>query len=154
MIEIKRIGSYKASHAPKEILGSFIESGFGRQVSGMWAEMVFNRSFRTVPPYKTATWEWLGLDADHYSSRAPFWHSGYEEFDWEVFENTKSVLTVGTETHKGTRCRILSPGDGEGPYGIRQEGIHLEKGRCYVFRLFCGAGMWRSDPGLNGFVSK
>ena len=154
MVEIKRNGPYGQIPAPKEILGSFIESGFGRQVSGMWAEMIFNRSFRTVPPYKIATWEWLGLDEAHYSSRAPFWHSGYEEYDWEVFENTKSVLTVGTETHKGTQCRILSPGEGTGPYGIRQEGIHLEKGRDYVFRVFCGAGAWKSDPGLNGFVSK
>ncbi len=154
MTEIKKSGAFNALPAPKEILGSFIESGFGRQVPGMWAEMIANRSFREVPPYKIATWEWLGLDEAHYDSRAPFWHSGYEEYGWEVFPGTKSSLTVGTETHKGTMCRILTAGEGGGPFGIRQDGIHLEKGREYVFRIFCGAGMWRSDPGLNGFVSK
>ena len=55
MIEIKKSGVYTSLPAPKEILGSFIESGFGRQVPGMWAEMIANRSFCEVPPYKIAT---------------------------------------------------------------------------------------------------
>jgi hypothetical protein len=30
------------------IFGNFIESGFGRQVAGLWSEMLFNRAFREV----------------------------------------------------------------------------------------------------------
>ena len=67
----------------KRIFGSFIEAGFGRQLSGMWSEMLFNRSFRSVPPYQIATWEWLGIEKPMYNENAPFWHSGYEEYDWE-----------------------------------------------------------------------
>jgi hypothetical protein len=154
MIGIKKTGAYTKEPSPREVLGCFIESGFGRQVSGLWAEMIYNRSLREVPPYKNPTWEWLGLDREHYNADAPFWHSGYEECGWDLLDGTGSYLTVGTETHKGTQCRILSGKSGEPPYGIRQEGIHLEKGREYVFLICCGSGMWRSDPGLNGFVSK
>ena len=46
----------------RRIFGNFIESGFGRQVNGMWSEMLYNRAFRDVPAIKIATWEWLGLD--------------------------------------------------------------------------------------------
>ena len=32
--------------AGRRIFGNFIESGFGRQVNGMWSEMLYNRAFR------------------------------------------------------------------------------------------------------------
>ena len=41
----------------RRIFGNFIESGFGRQVNGMWSEMLYNRAFRDVPAIKIATWE-------------------------------------------------------------------------------------------------
>ncbi len=151
MIEIRSNGNYTATPAPKEIFGEFIESGFGRQVPGMWAEMIYNRSFRDIPPYKRATWEWLGLDKEHYGPEAPFWHSGYEEYDWEYIGNTKSYLTCGTETHKGTTCRVLISRDADAVAGVKQEGIHLEAGREYIFRIYCRAGHWKVSHGLNGF---
>ena len=43
----------------RRIFGNFIESGFGRQVNGMWSEMLYNRAFRDVPAIKIATWEWI-----------------------------------------------------------------------------------------------
>ena len=42
--------------AGRRIFGNFIESGFGRQVNGMWSEMLYNRAFRDVPAIKIATW--------------------------------------------------------------------------------------------------
>ena len=30
--------------AGRRIFGNFIESGFGRQVNGMWSEMLYNRA--------------------------------------------------------------------------------------------------------------
>ena len=40
--------------AGRRIFGNFIESGFGRQVNGMWSEMLYNRAFRDVPAIKIA----------------------------------------------------------------------------------------------------
>ena len=60
----------------RRVLGHFIESGFGRQVNGMWAEMIYNRAFRPIAPYTRWTWEWLGFGEEKYNSDAPFWHSG------------------------------------------------------------------------------
>lgn len=64
------------------IYGNFIESGFGRQVDGLWAEMLFNRSFESVPPYKEGTWRWLRSEPGAQLSGQPWWHSGYEEPAW------------------------------------------------------------------------
>ena len=33
------------------IYGNFIEAGFGRQVSGMWSEMIYNRGFALQGSY-------------------------------------------------------------------------------------------------------
>lgn len=57
---------YTKIPSDRRIFGNFIESGFGCQVRGMWSEMLYNRAFRKVPGYKKATWEWLGLDEEHY----------------------------------------------------------------------------------------
>ncbi len=151
MIEIKNSGNYTKIPSPNEIFGGFIESGFGRQVPGMWSEMIYNRSFVNVPEYKGATWDWLGLDKEMYNSNAPFWHSGYEESDWEYIGSTKSYLTCGTETHKGTTCRVIMVREEGAVGGIKQEGIHLEAGREYIFRIYCRAGYWKNNPGLDGF---
>lgn len=96
----------------RRIFGNFIESGFGRQVNGMWSEMLYNRAFRDVPAIKIATWEWLGLDKEHYNSEAPFWHSGYEENDWQLIGAPERSHTCGTHTHKGTTSLLLENRDG------------------------------------------
>lgn len=151
MTTIKNTNNYTSIASPVEIFGGFIEAGFGRQLPGMWSEMIFNRAFIKVPAYKSSTWDWVGLDEEYYNSAAPFWHSGYEEFDWTYIGNTKHEFTCGTETHKGTSSLVISSNEGDGTCGVKQEGIHLVSGREYEFRIFCGVSMWRSDPGLNGF---
>ena len=134
----------------RRIFGNFIESGFGRQVNGMWSEMLYNRAFRDVPAIKIATWEWLGLDKEHYNSEAPFWHSGYEENDWQLIGAPERSHTCGTHTHKGTTSLLLENRDG-GECGLKQEGLHLKKGKKYRFRLFTGIRGDMSEAGLNGF---
>lgn len=134
----------------RRIFGNFIESGFGRQVNGMWSEMLYNRAFRQVPAIKIATWEWLGLDKEHYNSEAPFWHSGYEENDWQPVGTPGMAHTCGTHTYKGTTSLLLENTDGK-ECGLRQEGIHLKQGKTYRFRLFAGIRGRLSEAGLNGF---
>src|ERR1043166_4619701 len=100
-----RISSRRLSEVPIErtIFGQFIEAGFGRQTEGMWSEMLYNRSFQPIPPFSRWTWDWLGLKPEAYNSAAPFWHSGYEENDWELLapNNSTKSRTLGTDTYKG-----------------------------------------------------
>ena len=58
MAKLKVSGKWTKEPISRDIFGNFIESGFGRQVNGMWSEMLYNRAFRKVPEYKYATWEW------------------------------------------------------------------------------------------------
>lgn len=143
--------SFTTIPSPRSVFGCFIESGFGRQVSGMWAEMLFNRAFRRVPPYKAPTWFWLGIDSSLYGPDAPFWHSGYEEYDWEDIGKPVREYTLGNLTYKGkTSLLVTNPLEGEA-CGLRQRGIRLEAGREYVLTLTAGLLGELSQAGLNGF---
>ena len=150
MAEIKITGKWTETPVDRRIFGNFIESGFGRQVTGLWSEMLYNRAFRDVPAMKIATWEWLGLDEEHYNENAPFWHSGYEENDWQVIGNPVKEHTCGTHTYKGTTSLLLENREGE-ECGLVQKGIHLKRGRAYRFRIFAGIRGNMSEAGLNGF---
>jgi hypothetical protein len=121
----------------RKIFGHFIEVGFGRQVEGMWSEMIYNRSFIPAPPYRSDTWNWLGLSQEAYNANAPFWHSGYEELDWELIAPDHSTRTRAlTETYKGKTVLQLTY-DGLGSRGgLRQRGLYLKPGASYDFRLF------------------
>ena len=125
------------------IFGNFIELGLGRQATGMWSEMLCNRSFRTVPPATTPVWEWLGFDAGHYDARAPFWHSGYEETDWEPVPGTptETFRTHAVDPFKGNDSfGVRNPRAGSAA-GIRQRGLFLREGqryRCALFGSFQG----------------
>lgn len=135
----------------RRIFGGFIESGFGRQVSGMWSEMLFNRAFKEVPPYTEPTWSWLGLEEHMYNSNAPFWHSGYEEHDWETVGDVTLHRTLGTLTFKGLTTLIVENPCAGATAGLLQHGIYLEAGREYHLELFAGRSGQEGEAGLNGF---
>lgn len=153
-----RVTKERLSQVPisRFIFGNFIESGFGRQTSGMWAEMLYNRTFQEIPPYREPTWGWLQIDATHYNENAPFWHSGYEEYDWELItpEHSRKWRTHGAETFKGLGSLVIS-NDVEGEYvGIRQRAIYFQAGKPYTFSFFGGfAPDWgrKVSPSLEGF---
>lgn len=136
---------------PRAIFGNFMESGFAQQIPRMWSEMLFNRSFRQVTPLKTPTWEWLGFGPEQYNENAPFWHSGYEENDWEYFgKGLKADYTLGTQTFKGKTSLHLE-GDGS-RCGVRQEGLHLKARRGYTLRIFMGVRGDMLLSGLDGYA--
>jgi hypothetical protein len=137
--------------AGNRIFGNFIESGFGRQVSGMWAEMLYNRAFREVPEYREPVWGWLGLDRDHYRADPSHWHSAYEEYDWEPCGAPEISRTLGSLTFKGMSSLLVKNNQAGQSCGLRQKGIHLRQGRTYHFRLFAGIRGDMSRAGLNGF---
>ena len=135
----------------KDIFGNFMESGFGNQISMMWSEMFFNRSFRKVVSKKTPTWEWLGFTEDMYNENAPFWHSGYEECDWESFgDNVKIDRTLGTQTFKGKSSLHLENEGGK--CGLRQNGIHLKSNKGYTLKVFGGIRGDMLISGLDGYA--
>jgi len=139
------------------ITGNFIERSIGRQVDMMRAEMIYNRTFRDdIPPFSPAVWGWLQMDREHYNSNAPFWHSGYEQFDWELINPSGSFKrrTLGEESHVGFNSLVINNESDEVPAGIRQRGIYLEKGRKYLFSImggyYTGWGL-KSSPSLPGY---
>lgn len=141
------------------IYGNFIEAGFGRQISGMWSEMIYNRSFVLPSSYPRmgevrSTTQWWMFPESMYNANAPFWHSGYEENDWEVTD--KSLITLlrtrGTESFKGTDAlQLTKPNDQRA--GIAQKGIYLQAGKRYRFYLLGGVrtGLPKVSASLPGF---
>ena len=153
MKEVKlRVGKQRLSDVPisRFILGNFIESGFGRQVSGMWAEMLFNRSFIDAPPYNGG---WVRLRREYYNENAPFWHSGYEEFDWELIdEHSARSRTRGFDSFKGMDSLLVSY-DGKGKTGgIRQRGLFVKASVLYDLSFFGGFSGARISPSIKGFA--
>lgn len=149
MIEpIKR--SEKNVPVSNKILGQFIESGFGRQVPGMWSEMIYNRAFRKIMPYSFYTWEWLGFEEPMYNENAPFWHDGYEEHDWIEIGDVSRKYTHGSNTFKGKQSLILENLK-EGIGGLKQERIYVEEGKPYQFSFFAGVQGKHKLAGLDGF---
>lgn len=141
----------------KLITGNFIESGIGREVDGMWSEMIYNRTFQVdIPPFTTPVWGWLQMDKDYYNKNAPFWHSGYEEFDWELINSADTGLkrTHGEESFIGFNSLIIK-NESEGTFtGVKQNGIYIKPGRTYHFSLFggyyTGWGL-KSSESLDGY---
>ncbi|MGI5846646.1 MAG: hypothetical protein ACOX5T_01275 [Candidatus Cryptobacteroides sp.] len=149
-ISSARLSEYQIS---PYVFGNFVEAGFGRQVSGMWSEMIYNRSFELPSDIiefgdMEATVDWWMFPKEMYNSNAPFWHSGYEECDWEVTDPELMTLSriIGAESYKGFgSLQMTKPNDKRA--GIRQKGIYLEAGRTYDFRLL--AGIRQSYPKLT-----
>ena len=154
-----RISSERAITSPISplITGNFIERSIGRQVDGMWAEMIYNRTFQeNIPPFTPAVWGWLQMDPEHYNGNAPFWHSGYEQNDWELINPAASSKrrTLGEESHLGKGSLIVNNESEGTPAGMKQKGIYLEQNREYLFSIFggyyTGWGL-KTSPSLDGF---
>ncbi len=132
------------------IYGNFIESGFGRQVEGMWAEMLFNRSFEHVPPYTAATWGSHEQDPNRIT-KGIWYHSGYEEQPWYLVPGNKGA-TLETARHsgfhKGLQATVLRNRSGDKWAAFAQNGIYLRRGERYEFSgvLRCSPETWQIVP--------
>lgn len=149
--KIKISGQWTELPVDRRIFGNFMESGFGRQISGMWSEMIYNRAFRQVPEYKIATWHWLGIEKEMYNQDAPFWHSGYEENDWIPIGQSVKSYSCGNYTYKGKTSLMLLNRRKDELCGLRQQGLHLQWGKKYRLRLLAGVRGNIEKAGLNGF---
>lgn len=156
-VEASRLSEYPVS---PYIFGNFVEAGFGRQVSGMWSEMIYNRSFELPESIISfgdmePTVQWWMFPPEMYNSNAPFWHSGYEECDWEVTDPQLMTLSriIGAESYKGLgSLQMTKPNEQRA--GIIQKGIYFESGKSYSFDLLAGIRqtypkLTRSIPGFK-----
>ena len=133
------------------IYGHFIESGFGRQVEGMWAEMLFNRSIETIPPYTEANYGSRGCGPQTQVEAQPWWHSGYEEPSWELAPGNSEATWSSPDQigfWKGRRAGWLKNKNATRWAGFAQRGINLRRGERYNFSGFLRTGHheWDTDP--------
>lgn len=118
------------------IYGNFIESGFGRQVDGMWSEMLFNRSFEEVTPLKESVWGWLNRKPEDDLAAEDWWHSGYEEPQWYVAPgNPEAHLNYSEywDFHHGLRAASLNNRNNTSKATLAQDGLCLRPGITYRF---------------------
>ena len=128
-----------ATPVSKLLYGNFIESGFGRQVDGMWAEMLYNRSFESIPPKRG----WLNQSKGEDHSTKPWWHSGYEENEWRLAPgNSEAALQVTPfwGFHHGKQGARISNPSADRNAVLVQEGIFLRAGIQYRFRGYVRSG--------------
>jgi alpha-L-arabinofuranosidase len=122
------------------IYGNFIESGFGRQVDGMRAEMLFNRSFEKTPPQKRS---WMKYAENTDLARLPWWHSGYEESEWKLVPGNPDadfLTSAHMGFHHGKLSANLINSSPNKPASLIQEGLYLRHGVRYAFRGFVRQG--------------
>jgi alpha-N-arabinofuranosidase len=131
------------------IYGNFIELGFGHQVDGMWAEMLWNRSFEEIPPYAPSQWEWLERKPGDDLTAEPWWHSGYEEHEWRLDpSNPDASLTYESYWgfRHGTRAAEVTNHSQDRPALLVQDGLYLRKGVTYRF------SGWLATAGETGVL--
>lgn len=150
MIKLRVNDEWTKEPVSERIFGNFLESGIGRQITGIWSEMLQNRSFRIKGEYRYPMWQWIGMTKEYYNENAPFWHSGYEEDDWQPIGNSEFLRTYGSHMYKGKDALQIHNNDGK-ESGIKQGRVHLHGGREYKFTIdACFEGEW-TEAGLNGF---
>jgi len=125
------------------IYGNFIELGLGHQVDRLWAELLWNRSFEEITPYKPYVWDWLSRTPSDNLTKEAWWHSGYEENRWYVdaanpdaemlprpfWGFRHGVQSVDVHNNSKAQWAVLA-----------QDGIHLRQGLTYHFSGWLGTG--------------
>ena len=117
------------------LYGNFIELGLGRQVDGLWSEMLYNRSFEEVPQPPLGYLGWLGRNPEDDLAQEPWWHSGYERPPWLASgEAGKYVWNPNVKywMRQGMQEAILE-NHGAAPASFYQNGLYLRAGMTYHF---------------------
>jgi len=125
------------------IYGNFIELGLGHQVDRMWAELLWNRSFEEITPYKPYVWDWLSRTPSDDLTKEAWWHSGYEEDKWYT-DAANPDAEMRPRPFWGFRHGAQSVDVRNGSKTqwavLAQDGIHLRKGMTYHFSGWLGTG--------------
>jgi len=137
------------------IYGHFIELGFGRQVEGLWAEMLCNRSFEPVKPYTGIHWHWLQRTPQSDLTSEDWWHSGYEEQPWYLAPGNPQArwqTVEATAFRRGMWGGWLSNESTDHWAAVAQNGLWLRAGERYQFRADLRAPKEMWDMGTNDCV--
>jgi alpha-L-arabinofuranosidase len=154
------------------LYGNFIELGYGLQVDGMWAQMLFNRSFERFKPYTPANVDWFDLAFDEKDlgkgyktdwSGEDWYHSGYEHNPWFAAPgdgglvpiDDSSTFVINRSPERNVSLEIVDTDHVHGGSAVRvrndeanlwgglaQQGLVLRPGETYEFR-----GWFKSERG-------
>ncbi|MGI6460911.1 MAG: alpha-L-arabinofuranosidase C-terminal domain-containing protein [Candidatus Hydrogenedentales bacterium] len=125
------------------LYGHLIQSGFGRQLDGLWAEMLFNRSFEQVTPFKESVWGWLHRRPDDDLSTEDWWHSGYKEADWYIAPGNPEAhlgYSAYRDFRHGERSAHVTNRNNTSTAILAQDGLWLRKGMSYRLRGYVRHG--------------
>jgi alpha-L-arabinofuranosidase len=135
--------------------GNFVESGIDRQVEGMWAEMLFNRSFEEFPPRGPSWQQVIGQKSRAELNEQPWYHSGHEDNPWyQVPDDDVSWETTSNGGfYHGRHGGMLDNGAEDRWGGIAQDGLYLRKEESYTFRGFLRARRHKARGFPEGFTT-
>lgn len=119
------------------LYGNFIESGFGRQVDGMWSEMLWNRSFEAITPLKSPVWDWLQRKPGDELGKESWYHSGYEESPWYLADGNPAAALSHPRYggfHHGLQAAQVTNKATDKPAFVVQDGLVFRPGITYTLR--------------------
>ena len=161
-LTLKATTQYHSTPVSPKLASNFIELGYGLQVEGMAAEMLFNRSFEPFYPYRMINKLWYDLleDENDHASRCEtdwsvfdWYHSGYEHNAWFAFpgvaghqliEDDSTFVIEKSPTadvrigycddacHGNTAMKVENHSDALG--GLAQDGKHCFPNLTYTFK--------------------
>ncbi len=161
-MKLKATTQYHSTPISEKLASNFIELGYGLQVEGMAAEMLFNRSFEPFYPYRLINKIWYDLleDENDINSRCEtdwrvfdWYHSSYEHNAWFAFPGTGGYQPIEDDStfviedsptadvhigyvteacHGKYAMKVVNNSDGEG--GLAQDGKYCIPGITYHFK--------------------
>jgi alpha-L-arabinofuranosidase len=121
------------------IYGGFLEH-MAKQMEATWAELLQDVSFEGYTEYARESHGWAEGPIDE---SAVWWHSGYEQREWQAVgaegDNTVENKELSGMFHGSRARRIINKGDG--PCGIAQGGVPLKAGMTYRFKGYFSTGV-------------
>lgn len=102
-MKLRATTQYHSTPISAKLASNFIELGYGLQVEGMAAEMLFNRSFEPFYPYRLINKLWYDLleDENDVTSRCEtdwrvfdWYHSSYEHNAWFAFPGSAGYQPI------------------------------------------------------------
>ena len=154
---VPKITVTREEYSPKPLsplfYGNFIESGIDKQVEGMWAEMLFNRSFEEFSPRGPRWQRAIGERPRTELAKEEWYHSGHEDNPWYKIPDAQVSWerTRNGQFHHGRYGGLLENRNQDSWGGFAQDGIYLKKGESYTFRGLMRARRHKTKGWPSGF---
>lgn len=132
----------------QDLLGSFIELGFGRS-DLLWGEMLFDGDFELTKPLGEKI-AWLRYSRKT-KEQEDWWHTGYEEQKWYLVKEGVKNDTFRRYHNNfwpsghGKYFVVLDNTKGTGKLTLAQDRIYIRKGIAYHFEGLLSSGYQLSE---------